>query len=326
MKKTGMLAIVLILVLVGMFASGALAKVYKIGITQIISHPALDNCRKGFMDQMKAEGFEGGKDIQYDFSNAEGDMSMVASIARKFVSAKVDLIYTMSTPSSQACVAAAKDTSIPVIFGAVTDPVAAKLIDSWDKPGGNCTGVSDWTEINPQLQVMKEILPNLKRIGVVYNAGEKNSVVQVDDLKKAISRFGISDVVEATAATTADVQAAAMSLAGKVDAIWIPTDNTATSAQDSIIKVCEEKKIPFFVADVTSVEKGAIAAPGFSYYEIGKEAAKITARVLKGAKPADIPALKPKYTDLYVNPSEAKRMGVTIPESVLKKATKVVGR
>jgi putative ABC transport system substrate-binding protein len=324
MKKTMFLIATLVLVVVGLLLSGASAKVYKIGVTQIITHPAIDSCRKGFTDQMKAEGFVEGQNVQYDFRNPEGDMSLVASIAKKFVTDQVDLIFTISTPSTQACVAATKSTDIPVIFGAMTDPVAAKVVDSWEKPGGNCTGMSDWTDIRPQLELIKEILPKIMKIGTVYNSGESNSLVQVAELKKAIGDFGIANVVEATAATTADVHAATMSLAGKVEAIWIPTDNTVVSSLGSVVKVCEEKKIPLFAVDTSSVEKGCISAIGFSYYELGREAGKITARVLKGAKPSDIPVGRPKLTDIIVNSAAAKRMGVTIPDGVMKKASKIV--
>jgi putative ABC transport system substrate-binding protein len=322
MKKT-LFILVLALTLTGLTLSPALAKVFRIGVTQIISHPAIDACRQGFYDQMKAEGFIEGKDVVYDFRNPEGDMSQVASIAKKFVADKVDLIYSISTPSTQACVAAAEGTNIPIIFGAMTDPVSAKVVASWDKPGGNCTGASDWAEADPQLKIIKEILPNVKVVGTVYNAGETNSVVQVREFKNAAPKFGVEKVLEATAATTADVYAAANSLGGRVECMWIGTDSTAVSSIGSIVKVCEENKIMLYSTDKSQVPKGAVVSLGLSYYELGQESGKMAAKVLRGAKPADMPVIKAPLTDLWVNTAAAKRMGVTLPESILKRATKI---
>ncbi len=322
MKKT-LFILVLALTLTGLTLSPASAKVFRIGVTQIISHPAIDACRQGFYDQMKDEGFIEGKDVVYDFRNPEGDMSLVASIAKKFVADKVDLIYSISTPSTQACVAAAEGTNIPIIFGAMTDPVSAKVVASWDKPGGNCTGASDWAEADPQLKIIKEILPKVKVIGTVYNAGETNSVVQVREFKSAAPKFGVEKVIEATAATTADVYAAANSLAGRVECMWIGTDSTAVSSIGSIVKVCEEKKIMLYSTDKSQVPKGAVVSLGLSYYELGRESGKMVAKVLRGAKPADMPVVKAPLTDLWVNTAAAQRMGVTLPESILKRATKI---
>ena len=321
--KKGLFVAVLALVLVSVLVSNGFAKVLKIGVTQIISHPAIDACRQGFYDQMKEEGFIEGKDVAYDFRNPEGDMTLVASIAKKFVAEKVDLIYSISTPSTQACVAAAEGTSIPIIFGAMTDPVAAKVVASWDKPGGNCTGASDWAEADPQLEIIKEMMPDVKVIGTVYNAGETNSVVQVREFKNAAPKFGVQKVIEATAATTADVYAAANSLGGRVECMWIGTDSTAVSSIGSIVKVCEENKIMLYSTDKSQIPKGAVVSLGLSYYELGRESGKMVAEVLRGVKPADMPVLKAPLTDLWVNTAAAKRMGVTVPESILKRATKI---
>lgn len=323
MKKK-LLVIALAFLMTGILLTPALAKDYKIGVTQIITHPAIDACRKGFYDQMAKEGFVEGKNVEYDFLNAEGDMSLVASIAKKFVSEKKDLIFSISTPSTQGCVAAAKGTDIPIIFGAMTDPVGGKVVESWDKPGGTCTGASDWIEIDPQLKLINDVSPNVKKLGTIYNAGEANSVVQIEELKKAAPKFGFKKIIEATAATTADVYAAANSLAGRVDAIWICTDSTVVSSFGSVVKVTEQNKIPLFGSDVSMAEMGAVATVGFSYYNLGVEAGKIAAQVLKGANPANIPVVKAPLTDLFVNLGAAKRMGVTIPKAVLDRATKTL--
>jgi len=296
----------------------------KVGITQIVTHPALDANRQGFIDQMAEEGFVEGKNIEYDYSTPEGDMSVAASIAQKFVSDKVDMILAIATPSTQACVEAIKGTDIKLVFGSVTDPVAAGLVDSWDNPGGSVTGISDWADVGAQIQLLVDIVPNVERLGVVYNAGEVNSKVQIDELKNIAPSLGITKIVEATAATSADVLAAAQSLVGRVDAVWIPTDNTVVSAFESVVKVCEDNKIPVFAADIATVERGAIGTPGIDYYQLGKECGQIAARILQGENPADIPVKKVDMTDLYLNPTAAARMGITIPQSVLDKATKIV--
>ncbi len=296
----------------------------KVGITQIVTHPALDANRQGFIDQMEEEGFIEDENITYDFRNPEGDMSLAASIAQKFVSSKVDLILAIATPTAQACVNAVKNTDIPVVFGSVTDPVEAGLVDSWEEPGGQVTGVSDWADVQAQIELILEIVPEAKKIGVIYNSGETNSKVQVSELKSIAPDLGIDKVVEANAATSSDVMGAAQSLMGRVDAVWVPTDNTVVSAFDAVVKVCEDHQVPAFAADTATVERGAIGTPGIDYYLLGQEDGKIAAKILKGTSPADIPVQKVPMTNLILNPKAAERMGVTIPDSVLDRASKVV--
>lgn len=314
---------VFLLTLPGAGLAEAAGKI-KIGITQIVTHPALDANRQGFIDQLAKEGFVEGENVQYDFRNPEGDMSLAASIAQKFVSEKVDMILAIATPTAQACVNAVKDTDIPVVFGAVTDPVSAGLVDSWEQPGGQVTGISDWADVGAQIQLILDIVPEVKKIGVIYNSGETNSKVQVDELKKVAQYLGIAKVVEANAATTANVMGAAQSLMGRVDAVWVPTDNTVVSAFEAVVKVCEDNQVPVFAADTATVKRGAIGTPGIDYYVLGLEDGKVAAKILNGTPPADIPVKKVPMTDLYVNPAAAKRMGVSIPPSVLGRANKVV--
>ena len=293
---------------------------YKIGITQIVTHPALDLCREGFIEQMAEKGFVEGENVEYILRNAEGDMTTAASIAESFVSEKVDLIFSIATPTTQACADAVEGTDIPVIFAALTDPVAAGVAESWEEPGGNVTGVSDWADVELQVKLGMDIHP-AKRLGVVYNAGEVNSVVQVDELKKVASKLGIEKIVEATAASTADVYSAAMSLVGRVDAIWEPSDNTVASAIESVVKVCEENQIPLFASDISMAKGGAISGMGLDYYVNGSEAGKLAARVLDGEDPASIPIGKTPMTIIYLSSAAAERMGVTIPADILATAT-----
>jgi len=315
------LVLVLALIVPFMGACGTGMK-YKIGITQIVTHPALDLCRQGFIEQMAEEGFVEGENVEYILRNAEGDMSTAASIAESFVSEKVDLIFSIATPTTQACAAAVEGTDIPVVFAALTDPVAAGVAESWEKPGGNVTGASDWADVEAQVKLGMDIHP-AKKLGVVYNAGEVNSVVQVDELKKVASKLGIEEIVEATAASTADVLAAATSLVGRVDAIWEPSDNTVAAAIEAVVKVCEENKIPLYASDIGMAKGGAISGMGLDYYVNGAEAAKIAARVLGGEDPANIPISTTPMTIIYLSPAAAQRMGVTIPPAVLATATEI---
>jgi len=306
------------------FMIGCGSGLTKIGITQIVTHPALDANRQGFIDQMAAEGFIEGENVEYDYSTPEGDMTVAASIAQKFVSEKVDMILAIATPTAQACVEAIEGTDIKLVFGSVTDPVAAGLVDSWDEPGGSVTGISDWADVGAQVQLLVDIVPGVKKLGVVYNAGEVNSKVQIEELKKVAPALGIEEIVEAAAATSADVMTAAQSLVGRVDAVWIPTDNTVVSAFEAVAKVCEDNKIPLFAADIATVERGAIGTPGIDYYKLGQECGQVAARILRGENPADIPVKKVDMTDLFLNPAAAARMGVTIPDAILAKATEIV--
>lgn len=323
MKRTIIAILTLMVVVLPLSMCSQEKATYKIGITQIITHPALDLCRKGFIDQLAKEGFTEGANVTYDYRNVEGDMSLAASIAQKFVAEKVDLIFSIATPTTQASAKAVEGTEVPVVFGALTDPVAAGVVESWEKPGGNVTGCSDWADVGAQVKLAMDIHPGIKKIGVIYNAGEVNSVVQVNELKKVAPSLGIEKVVEATTATTADVYAAAMSLVGRVDAIWEPTDNTVAAAMESIVKVCETHKIPLFGSDISMAKRGAISGAGLDYYVNGMEAGKIAARILKGEKAANIAVTRCPITIIYLSPKAAERMGVSIPANVLERATEI---
>jgi putative ABC transport system substrate-binding protein len=312
-----MASVFFLIIGLGLFLPGAgvcADKVYKIGIAQFLSVPPLDQAREGFIDAMAEEGFVKGKNVEYDYNNAERDMSVAATIAKKFASQKKDLILSITTPMSQASVAATENTNIPIIFSCVTDPLAAKLVGSWEKPGGRVTGASDWMDVGEQVSLAVEVVPGLKTVGVVWNPGETNSRVQVDELKKAAPRLGFK-VIEANAASAADVMAATKSLMGRVQAVWVPTDNVVVGSLEAVVKVCEDHKVPLF---------GAIASSGMDFYQVGKVSGRMAASVLKGKDPGSIPVAKGVLTDLWINLSAAERMGVTIPESMRKRATKVI--
>jgi putative ABC transport system substrate-binding protein len=303
---------------------GAEKEVYKICMTQIVTHPALDESRRGFVEGMAQQGFKEGVNVDYVFRNAQGDMHVAASIAKYFVSIKPDLIAAFSTPCSQAVVAAAKGTDIPIVFMLVTDPVTSGLVPSWTKSAPYVTGVSNWSDVPAQIRYILEIMPGVKKLGILYNAGEVNSVVQRDRLVNEVApELGLK-VVEATAATTSDVYAAAKSLVGRVDAMWMPTDSTVFSAVDSVLKVAEENDIPFFGADELQAKAGLAAAAGVDIYAVGSEGSVMAGKILRGeATPGDLPPIKPKKMMYAVNPDAAKRMGLAIPQAIIDKAGKV---
>ena len=302
-------------------ATPALAADITVAVTAIVEHPALDACRDGIKEGLAAAGFTDGDKINFVYQSAQGQPATAAQIARQFVGDNATIIVPISTPSAQAVVAATKD--IPVVFTAVTDPVGAQLVASLEKPGGNVTGLSDLSPLGDHIALIKEITPNVKKVGVVYNPGEVNSVTLVTVLKELAGPAGL-EIVELPATKSGDVQAATRALVGKVDAIYIPTDNTVVSALEGAIAVAEENKIPLYAGDTDSVKRGAIATVGFNYHDIGLQTAKVVARVLAGEKPGDIAVVNASGTDLFVNPGAAAKMGVTIPEAVVKRAATVI--
>lgn len=286
---------------------------YSIGTVRIQAHPSLDAALDGF----KAALADAGLEVTYDDKNANGDQSVAASIAGTFAADGHDLVLAIATPTAQAVAQAVTDT--PVLFTAVTDPLDAGLVAASDAPGGNVTGTSDANPVREQIELVLEFLPDAKRLGVIYSPGEANSVVQVNWVKEAAAELGL-EVVEATAVTTADVQQAANTL--DVDAIYVPTDNTVVSALDAVIQVGETKQIPVFAAEGDSVAKGAIATVGISYYELGYQTGEMAVRILtEDADPAAMAVETQSELLVYVNLGAAERMGASVPQSVLDRAT-----
>ena len=287
--------------------SDATSKAYKIGITQIVTHPALDAAVAGFKEALAEKGFT---NVTYDDQNAQGDMANASSIAQKFAGEGLDLILGVATPTTQAVVKA--DTTTPIVFTAVTDPVGAGLVTDPEAPSANVTGVSDMLPVQPHLDLIKQLVPDVKTIGVVYNAGESNSVFLIKDEKEAAAKMGI-EVVDATASNSSEVQAAAESLVGRVDAISVLTDNTVVSALESVVKIGEENKIPVIAGDTDSVKRGAVAAYAFDYKDLGMQAGYQAAEILNGTPIKDIPVEYAQNLQLSVNEKAAAAMGVTIP-------------
>lgn len=314
-------ALIASVTLAAVCSAPALAADKAVLVTAIVEHPALDAIRDGVKDELKDAGFEAGKNLKWEYQSAQGNTGTAAQIARKFVGDQPDAIVAIATPSAQAVVAATK--TIPVVYSGVTDPVAAQLVKDWKASGTNVTGVSDLLELEKQIDLIKRVVPKAKRVGMVYNPGEANSAVVVKALKQLLDKSGMT-LVEAAAPRTVDVGSAAKSLLGKVDVIYTNTDNNVVSAYESLVKVGNDAKIPLVASDTDSVKRGAIAALGVNYYDLGRQTGKVVARILKGEKPGDIASATSSKLELFVNTTAAQKQGVTLSADLIKAAKQVI--
>ncbi len=301
--------------------TSAYAQQKSVAVTAIVEHPALDAVRDGVQAGLKQAGFEVGKNLHWQYQSAQGNTGTAAQIARKFIGDKPDAIVAIATPSAQAVVAATK--TVPVVFSAVTDPVAAKLLASWEPSKSNVTGVSDLLALDKQMQLLKQVVPGAKRVGVVYNPGEANSAVVIKEMKKLLPTLGLT-LVEAAAPRSIDVSSAARSLVGKVDVIYSNTDNNVVSAYEALVKVSQDAKIPLVAADTDSVKRGAVAAYGINYRDLGEQTGRMVARILKGEKPGDIKPEISSKLELFVNPGAAHKQGIKLSDTLLKSAAQVI--
>ncbi len=291
-------------------ASNGEKDTYVIGVTQIVEHPSLDAAYEGFQKALE----DAGLDVEYNFNTANGDNSANMSIAQKLVSDNVDLIFANSTGSAQAAKSATAD--IPIVFTSVTDAVGAQLVASMESPGENVTGTVDLhpdTIANTVAFLKNEL--GAKSVGTVYNTGEQNSTVQIEQVKAALEAQGIK-LVEAAVSTSAEVKQATESLLGKVDSLYIITDNTVVSALESVIDVANANKLPLMVGEMDSVARGGLGAYGFEYYDIGYEAGEKAVQILKeGKSPGEIPATYPGNLKLMINKAAADNLGLEVKES-----------
>lgn len=280
-------------------------EVYLIGATQIVEHPSLDAATEGFKEALA----DAGLNVEIDFKSAQNDQNNVKPISDSFVADGVDLIFANSTPSALGALQATKD--IPIVFTSVTDPIDAKLVDSMEEPGGNVTGVVDLhpEAIDSTVQFIAKYFPNAT-VGMVYNAGEQNSVTQINTVKEAAEGTGLT-IVERTVANTSEVQQATLTLVEDVDVIYIITDNTVVSALDSVVSVANDHKIPLVVGEPDSLAKGGFATFGIDYKTIGYRSGEMAAQILKGEKtPSEIPVEYPPELQLYINKTAAEAQGV----------------
>ena len=292
-------------------------KVFKIGILQLIEHDALDASYRGFVDGLKEAGYEDGKNIIIDYQNAQGEQANCVTIGQKFVNDKSDLILAIATPAAQAVANMTKD--IPILVTAVTDPAAAKLVADNNAPGGNVSGTSDLTPVEAQIELLNEITPNLKTVGLLYCSSEQNSVFQMDIAKKKLDSMGIK-YIDATVTSANEIQQVVQSVVGKVEAIYTPTDNMIAAGMATVALVAEPAKLPVVCGEGGMTMLGGTATYAISYYELGKLTATQAVAILKGEKePATMPIETLKTFDLVVNTNMVNSIGITIPESLYNK-------
>jgi len=321
-RKFGFLAVFMSLSLVLLSTAMAAPPGGKvlIGVSKIVSHPALDAVEKGLQDELAALKIN----AQYDLQNANGDANTAASIANKFQSEKVTLAVGIATPTAQSLVNTLKTT--PVVFSAVTDPVKAGLVKSLAKGEKYVTGVSDMTPVKQQIELLLKI-KKVKRLGHIYTSSEENAVVLAGVVKKACKDLGIQ-YVETTVSKSAEVKQATQSIIRRVDALYVSTDNTVVSAMSALTDVAMKNKVPVMSADPSSAESHPVlAAWGFDYYKMGRATGKMVAEILKGKKPEQLPTrfmTKASDVDLLVNLDVAKKLGLTVPAAIVKSANKVV--
>ena len=292
-----------------------------VAVTAIVEHPALDAVRDGVKEALSQAGYKEGENLTFLYESAQGNPGTAAQIARQFVGEEPTVIVPISTPSAQAVISSTRD--IPVVFTAVSDPVGAQLVKDMDKPGGNVTGISDMSPVADHVALIKEITPDAKSIGFIYNTAEANSVSTLAALKEEAAKAGL-EVIESVATKSAEVQGAARALVGRADVIYIPTDNTIVSAFEAAVGVAEEAKLPLYAGDTDSVARGALAALSFNYFDVGRQTGDVVVRVLKGEAPGEIPVKVAAGTDLVINKSAAGKMGVTFSDAVLSRANKVI--
>lgn len=300
---------------------GGAVQAQSVKVLSIVDHPALDAIRDGVRAELKSAGFDADKNLKWEYQSAQGNTGTAAQIARKFVGDQPNVIVAIATPSAQAVVAATK--SVPVVYSGVTDPVAAQLVKSWSPSGTNVTGVSDKLPLDKQVALIKRVVPKVKTVGMVYNPGEANSVVVVKELTGLLAKEGIA-LKEAAAPRTVDIGPAAKSLIGKVDVIYTNTDNNVVSAYEALVKVANESKIPLVAADTDSVKRGAIAALGINYGDLGHQTGKVVVRILKGEKPGAIASQTSDNLELFVNTGAAEKQGVTLSPELVKEAKEVI--
>ncbi|MCI5595961.1 MAG: ABC transporter substrate-binding protein [Lachnospiraceae bacterium] len=299
----------------------AAEKSYTIGISQFAEHGSLDNCREGFLEGLKEAGIEKGKNLTVEVKNADADMGTASQIAQNFVSdEEVDLICAIATPSAQSAYSAAEETKIPVVYTAVTNPIAAELATDDKKPVGNVTGTSDVLPVEAQLKMIREILPDAKTIGILYTTSEANSVYTIEEYEKLAGDYGFT-IEKKGINTTADISIATEDLLGKVDCMTNLTDNTVVSSLPTILDMANEKKIPVFGSEIEQVKIGCLAAEGIDYINLGKQTGQMAAKILKGeANAADMEFEAIEENSLYVNEKVAENLGITVPDTMKDRA------
>ena len=289
----------------------------KIGVLQLIEHNALDSAYKGFVDGLKEAGYEDGKNIIIDYQNAQGEQANCITIGQKFINDKSDLILAIATPAAQAIANMTKD--IPILITAVTDPADSKLVADNNIPGGNVTGTSDLTPVEAQIELLKEIIPNVKTVGLLYCSSEQNSVFQINIAKKKLDAMGIK-YIDIAISNLNEIQQVIQNVIGKVEAIYTPTDNMIANGMATVALMTEPAKLPVICGEGGMTMLGGTATYGINYYELGKLTSTQAVSILKGdKKTSEMPIEYLQKFDLVVNTNMIESIGLTIPESLYNK-------
>ena len=319
MKKK-IISVILITILLMAFITGCSSKkegVFVIGIGQFAQHGSLDNCREVFVAGLAEAGYIEGENLKVYYENAQADANTASQISKNFIAKKVDLIGAIATPMAQSAFGATKNTEIPVIYTAVTDPIKAELAKEDGSPNGNITGTSDKLPVEKQLEMIRQILPDAKKIGIMYSTSEVNSLSAIEEYKAVAPQYGF-EIVESGISTTADISLAADNLLEKVDCINNLTDNTVVSALPTILDKASKKNIPVFGSEVEQVKIGCLASMGLDYFDLGKQTGKMAAQVLSGEKEAgEINFEIIEEFAFYGNTAVADNLGITLPEELV---------
>lgn len=328
MNKTTKITVGAVIAIVAIWGGYALlnsksntnTKTVKIGVSYITSMSAIDDIKNGIVAGFKTAGYEDGKNVIFDFQNAQGDSSTNVAIAQKFANSDYDLFISITTPSSQALANLIKTK--PIVFSAVSDPISAGLLKSEDTPGGNITGTKDVALHKESLDLIKKIYPNVKKVGIIYNPGESNSQFGITQTKNYADTIGI-EVITAPANNTNDILGAARSIASKIDVFLMTADNTVLSGQESLIKVALETEKPLIAYEQSGVEKGALAAIGTNYEKLGERAAEMAVSIIMGKNPANMPVVGVMDANLFLNSATAQKIGITFSQDLIGQAKQI---
>lgn len=291
-------------------------KTFKVGIAQLVEHPALDAANKGFVEGLASKGIKEGTNVQFDKQNAQADQSNLQNIAQRFVSNKMDLICAIATPTAQTMANATKD--IPIVGTAITDYEAAKLVKSKDKPGTNVTGTTDMNPVREQVDLLLKLVPQTKTIGLIYCSSEVNSQLQATMVKNYAKEKGLK-VLETTVSTVNDIQQAANNLVGKADAIYVPTDNVLASAMPTLIAITNEANIPVICGEAGMLKAGGLATLAVDYYKLGFSTGEMAADILQGkAKPTEMAIQAQKQFETVINKAAVEKLGIKVPADLEK--------
>lgn len=289
----------------------------EIGVIQLVEHEALDKSYEGFKEGLKESGFEEGKNLVLDYNNAQGDQSNTTTIAQKLVNNRPDLIFAIATPAAQAV--ANQTSEIPIVVTAVTDPAVSGLVDTNEAPGGNVTGTSDLTPIKDQIALLKELLPEAKKVGIMYTSSEDNSILQAEMATKEVEAVGL-DAEVYTVSKTEDIMAVTQSVVGNIDVLYIPTDNLLAANMSAVSQITTPAGIPIIVGDIGMMTDGGLATKGLDYFELGKQTGVMAAEILNGADPAKMAIEYQTDPKLVINKELAEELKITIPQALLDQA------